>query len=265
MTEYSFGYNENMINQLKKREALKDAAFLLPYLKANISLLDCGCGPGSISVGFARLLESGKVIAIDVDDKSLKEAEETAKKQALHNIFFQKSNILDLPFAENTFDVVFTRATLYHLKENKKAIKEMLRVTKNGGIIAAVEPDIGGMFYYPEDSAIKEAQKIRTEALTKDGADLILGRKLKRLFIESGCSKAIGFSTSEARGDLKSLQEITEYLANELSDTPWGQELVKQNFVTKEKIKYYQDAYRKFAQNSGAFMVFNWCEAIGFK
>lgn len=263
--KYKFGYNDSMVKQLQKRGALKDAAFLLPYLKPCIKLLDCGCGPGSITSDLAKILSDGQVVAIDIDDESLKIAESTARENNLSNISFQKASILDLPFDNNSFDVVFTRATLYHLQDAKKAIKEMLRVAKTGGIIAACEPDIGGMLYYPENRFIKEAQKVRTDIITKDGADLMIGRKLRSLFVEIGCKKAIAFSTSEPKGELESLQAITEYLASEFTDTPFGKELVDKKIVSEKEIKVYQQAYRDFAKNPGAFMMFTWCQAIGYK
>ena len=55
------GYDEKVIKELKNRTVLEDAAFLLPYLKSDMKLLDCGCGPGSITMGFEG--EKGNTIS----------------------------------------------------------------------------------------------------------------------------------------------------------------------------------------------------------
>ena len=50
--EYPVGYSSSVVNALKKRSAAEKAHFLLPYLKETDHILDCGCGPGTITLEF---------------------------------------------------------------------------------------------------------------------------------------------------------------------------------------------------------------------
>ena len=47
---YSHGYDSKFVDYLEGRTIANDAAFFLPHLKTGANLLDCGCGPGSITI-----------------------------------------------------------------------------------------------------------------------------------------------------------------------------------------------------------------------
>src|SRR4051812_46649460 len=54
-----------------RRTALKDVAFFVPYLQSGMRLLDCGCGPGTISVGLGEMVAPGELVGIDTSDRLL--------------------------------------------------------------------------------------------------------------------------------------------------------------------------------------------------
>ena len=64
---YTLGYSPQTIQQLQRRTAAKEAGFLLSHLSAGMHLLDCGCGPGSITVGLAEAVAPGQVVGIDIE------------------------------------------------------------------------------------------------------------------------------------------------------------------------------------------------------
>jgi hypothetical protein len=63
---YSHGYDPKMVAYLETRSARKDAALLVPHLRAGMSLLDCGCGPGALTADLAQLVAPGQVVGIDI-------------------------------------------------------------------------------------------------------------------------------------------------------------------------------------------------------
>ena len=265
MSKYQIGYNENIIKSMKEKTAVDSARFLLTYLKPEMNLLDCGCGPGGISISLAEILNKGNLIGIDIEQSQIEIAEKIALEKNVKNIQFKLADIFHLPFADNSFDVVFTHATLYHLNSPVKALKEMLRVIKPGGIMAAREPDTQAIMLWPQNDLIEKAQKLRNEFLAASGTDLTMGRKLRSIFIESGFVNVTGYASCDAKGTKESLESVINYLTSELVDTPFGKNLIKENLTNSDEIKELQRAYKSLTYESGAFISFTWGEAIGYK
>ena len=64
---YTLGYSSQTVQRLQKRTAAKEAGFLLPHLSPSMRLLDCGCGPGSITAGLAEAVAPGQVVGVDIE------------------------------------------------------------------------------------------------------------------------------------------------------------------------------------------------------
>jgi ubiquinone/menaquinone biosynthesis C-methylase UbiE len=146
MTEkYTPGYTQTASNFMAQRSAVSHAKFLLPHLDAASRLLDCGCGPGSISCDFAKILVSGNVEGIDREQSQIDLAHARASEQGLTNATFLVGSIYDLPFPNSSFNVVFAHAIFEHISSPEKALAEMLRVLEPGGLVAIRSPDCGAI------------------------------------------------------------------------------------------------------------------------
>jgi precorrin-6B methylase 2 len=71
---YRPGHHDAVTAKHIIRTAEISAAFALPYVKPNSRILDIGCGPGSITVGFAKYVPDGSVIGVDSAPEALKQA-----------------------------------------------------------------------------------------------------------------------------------------------------------------------------------------------
>ena len=76
---YILGYGDSALAWMKSRTVEHHGAFLLPYLEPGMSLLDCGCGPGSLTLGFAAKLAPGSVVGIDCEPEQFAAAADTTK------------------------------------------------------------------------------------------------------------------------------------------------------------------------------------------
>jgi ubiquinone/menaquinone biosynthesis C-methylase UbiE len=105
-------------------------------------LLDVGCGLCHWSKLFSNYLKQpSEIIAIDYDSKwakGNKELEEYFNKRNA-TIKFLQGDAQELPFEDNTFDVVTCQTVLIHLKNPLRALAEMKRVLKKGGILICAE------------------------------------------------------------------------------------------------------------------------------
>ncbi|KAF2116885.1 S-adenosyl-L-methionine-dependent methyltransferase [Lophiotrema nucula] len=150
---YKQGHHRTVTRNHARRTAEVEGAFILPHLKSNFTILDIGCGPGSITTGFAKYVSEGTVTGVDITDEVLEQAREYVSSQdpKPQNVTFELGNVLEgLKYGDASFDVVFCNQVLLHIPEPVKALKEMRRVLKPGGFFACRESDMPFRWYpYP--------------------------------------------------------------------------------------------------------------------
>lgn len=163
-----------------------NAAFLLPELAEDMSVLDIGCGPGSITIGLAEQVPSGKAIGLDIEPSQIKLANARAEEIGLTNCDFDVGSALDLPYPDASFDVVFGHTILMQFSNPEPVLKEVKRVLKPGGLAAFRELDFAASLFGPAGSAIETVwSTLRRSILENDGYPDI-GRDLPRLCTNSG-------------------------------------------------------------------------------
>lgn len=110
------------------------AMFYSPEEVQGMAVLDAGCGTGIFSVIFARN-GAGRVVGIDISPGSLETARGLKEKFNLANVSFERQDMLQLPFADGTFDIVWAWGTVHHTTDPLRAISELARVLRPGGSI----------------------------------------------------------------------------------------------------------------------------------
>jgi len=100
-------------------------------------VLDCGSGTGSTGLLAAQKVgAAGKVMLFDLSEGMLAVArEKMARDNMQGRIEFKTGDMLQLPFADNSFDVVLSTYSVCPVYDPVKAALEMYRVTKRGGRI----------------------------------------------------------------------------------------------------------------------------------
>jgi ubiquinone biosynthesis O-methyltransferase len=108
------------------------AMFYSPEEVQGMAVLDAGCGTGIFSAIFARN-GAGRVVGIDISPGSLETARGLKEKFNLANVSFERQDMLQLPFADGTFDIVWAWGTVHHTTDPLRAISELARVLRPGG------------------------------------------------------------------------------------------------------------------------------------
>lgn len=108
-------------------QPLLDAADLQPGQR----VLDVACGPGIPSLMAAPLVATGGIVTgIDLAPGMVDIAKKKAKERGLNNVTFQEGDAEELPFPDDSFDVVLCNHGLVHTTDRLKALHEMRRVLK---------------------------------------------------------------------------------------------------------------------------------------
>jgi ubiquinone/menaquinone biosynthesis C-methylase UbiE len=120
---------------------LRRAHFDANWFKGKVCL-DAGCGGGRNSVAMARL-GAKEVVGIDVGEQGLTDAEH--RSRGLPNLKFQYGSILEIPFSNETFDMVWCAGVLMITADDERALDELTRVTKRGGYLYLLVYAMGGL------------------------------------------------------------------------------------------------------------------------
>jgi ubiquinone/menaquinone biosynthesis C-methylase UbiE len=125
----------------KLRQRVIDQA----QLRTGASLLDVGCGTGSLAIqAAARVGPTGRVIGIDPAPRQIARAQAKSRRAGL-DIEFRSGQIERLPFTDGSFDAVTSTLMLHHLPADlkRRGLTEVHRVLKPGGrlVVADFEPD----------------------------------------------------------------------------------------------------------------------------
>jgi ubiquinone/menaquinone biosynthesis C-methylase UbiE len=103
---YTPGYSAPTLRLMLKRTAAKHATFFTPFLRRGMRLLDCGCGPGTITVDLAKRVSPGHVFGIDLEQSQVRYAQDQAMQHQV-NASFGVASIYALPFSDGYFDAGF--------------------------------------------------------------------------------------------------------------------------------------------------------------
>ena len=110
---YTHGHHDSVMRSHRWRTAENSAAYLLSSLQSGMSVLDVGCGPGTITADLARRVAPGSVLGIDREEAPLVEARETGS--GLSNLRFAQGDVNSLEVERDSLDIVHAPVSYTHL------------------------------------------------------------------------------------------------------------------------------------------------------
>ena len=176
---YTHGHHESVVESHSRRTVNNSAAYLLPHLVAGRSLLDVGCGPGTITVDFAERLAPGVVVGVDAAESVLDGARRLAAvRLAGDNLSFLAGDVYALPFDDGGFDIVHAHQLAQHVADPVRMLREMRRVTAPRGIVAVREVDHAAIAWYPLLPGLARWMRVLQDVHRANGGEPNAGRHL---------------------------------------------------------------------------------------
>ncbi|MHA2203608.1 MAG: class I SAM-dependent methyltransferase [Candidatus Hodarchaeales archaeon] len=120
---------------------------ILTGFRGDEQVLDIGCGTGRVSINIAKHLVSGNIVGIDIYSGVSGSSPDTAYYNAeiegvRDKVEFKYGNVLNIPFPDNTFDLVTAGSVLHEIHEDKDkliVLNDIHRVLKPGGKFVTIE------------------------------------------------------------------------------------------------------------------------------
>ena len=264
--DYTLGSNDELLAISRGFTAEAQAAHLLGQLRPGQRVLDLGCGFGAISVGLAQAVApGGELHGIDIGAAQVEQARKLAAAAGCGNATFQVADALELPFADDFFDVVHCHSVLSYIPDTGAALREAWRALKPGGVIACREMICESCLICPDFGILRRAYDMFEDLLATDDGHPQMGKEIKGHLIEAG----FAVERVSAAFDVYTTPEEVELMytfADRWLLSPTVAEVAKQyGAVSEELLSNLRSALRKWREHPGAWAAFARGEVVARK
>ena len=183
---YTHGHHESVLRVHSARTVRNSAAYLEPHLRPGLDVLDVGSGPGTITVELADAVAPGRVVGIDMSEEVVRQAAGLAAARGTANVEFAAGSVYELPYPDASFDVVHAHQVLQHVGDPVRALAEMRRVTRPGGLVAARDVIYSKVALFPETDGLRLWADVYLPVHRANGGEPDAGSRLKAWAREAG-------------------------------------------------------------------------------
>jgi SAM-dependent methyltransferase len=201
-------------------------------------------------------MPGGQVTGIDAAADVLALARAEADRRGQANVSFEVGDVYELGYPDETFDVVHAHQVLQHLSDPVAALKEMRRVCRPDGLVAARDGDYAGMFWFPDDPGLTEWQALYRTVARAIGGEPDAGRRML------AWARQAGFASIEASASAWCYTGPVDRpwwgasWAQRLTESPFGDRAVEHGLATRDDLERLAQAWRRWAaREDGWFCI----------
>lgn len=248
MATYTHGHHESVLRSHSWRTAENSASYLLPHLRPEMTLLDVGCGPGTITADLATKVR--QVTGID----SSPEVIGVARRTAPANVTFQAADVHDLAFADASFDVVHAHQVLQHVADPVRALREMRRVCRPGGIVAVRDSDYPAFAWYPRLPELDAWLELYLTIASRNGGAPDAGRRLLGWAQRAGFSDITATSSTWCFATPEDRAWWGGMWADRILQSGIATQAVDGGYATPDQLERISAAWQAWAQATDGWM-----------
>jgi len=189
---YTHGHDDSVLRSHRWRTVENSAAYVAHRFVPGSSVLDVGCGPGTITIDIAQQVAPARVLGIDASADVIAEATRAAAQAGVDNVGFAVGDVYALDHRDHTFDVVHAHQVLQHLADPVAALREMRRVCDPNGVVAARDSIYRSFTWYPKDARLDSWIDLYCAVAEANGGEPDAGSHLR------AWARAAGFGSVDA-------------------------------------------------------------------
>lgn len=246
---YMHGHHESVLRTHSWRTVENSADYLAPHLKAGLSVLDVGSGPGTITVDIAARVAPGAVVGLDMEPTMEDTARGLAQSLGRTNVTFATGSAYEIDAPDDSYDIVHAHQVLQHVADPAAVLREMHRVVKPGGLVAARDVIYIASSWYPELPGLQKWMDVYQAVAASTGGDPNAGRRLKALALE------VGFAQVESTASIWCFSSDADRdwwgqsWAERARESSFAPQAIESGAATAEDLREIAAAWRQWADD----------------
>lgn len=254
-SSYTHGHAESVLRSHRWRTVDNSAAYLAHRLVPGAGVLDVGCGPGTITIDIARRVAPGLVIGLDAAADAIDAARAAATDAGVTNLTVDTGDVYALPHADDSFDVVHAHQVLQHLGDPVGALREMRRVCRPNGVVAARDGIYRAMSWSPSSPALDAWLEVYCAVAEANGGEPDAGKHLLGWALEAGFADVESSATAWCYATPTERAWWGGLWADRISLTALGARAVELGVATTADLSTMAAAWRAWADAPDAWFA----------
>ena len=264
---YSVGYDAATTDFFHHRRAASHAAFFLPYVRSGMTLLDCGCGPGTITLDFASIVAPAEVVGVDIEPSQLRFAWAQAADREKSNARFCCRGPLRPALSRSARSTPSFCMAYWNTCGNRwQPSREVRRVLKHGGVVGARHADFGGFLLEPAKPPLDRFIPLFEQLMIHNGGDPMAGRHQPRWLREAGFDQlAVSASYDCWTSTPEETRRNTCFLAELVGKSAFASQLIEAGIADSATLTRMSESFIAWGRHPHAFAAEAWGEAVARK
>jgi ubiquinone/menaquinone biosynthesis C-methylase UbiE len=262
---YLHGYEEWTRTWMQQRTAARELAFAVPHLKPGMNVIDCGCGPGSITIGVADVVAPGQVTGVDIEPRQLEAARALALERGVRNVRFEPGSVYALPFPDATFDAAVAHFVIEHVNDPVRALRELRRVLKPGGFAAIKDPFYPAFTFRPHLPVIVRFGELMAKARAHHGASDAYAADLRACLLEAGFARTQAEAGTETPAGIGGGPPMLPFVIyHQLRERAFRDTVIAQGWATEAELESLTASAAALGERQDLFGFVVFVQAIGW-
>lgn len=252
---YTHGHHESVLRSHRWRTVENSAAYLIDHLVPGTEVLDVGCGPGTITIDIAARVAPGRVVGVEAAADAIEAATAATRDAGLTNLEVRIDDVYGLDAPAESFDVVHAHQVLQHLTDPVAALREMRRVCRPGGVVAARDGIYRAMSWFPADPLLDRWLALYCAVAESNGADPDAGSRLLAWAHAAGFTQVESSASAWCYATPDDRAWWGGLWADRITSSRFGDQAVERGMTTRIELDDLAGAWRRWADHDDAWFA----------